>query len=125
MILMRLKKINFEHLKKARIENAKLRKNIVPAIVLVLLSTLSLVYLIFNVDPDKFWSKPLFFLLVFLDSFFIFTIIFAKKRRGLISAIIICATLLLRLLGQPSFYFPLVLIGVGFVFEVIFTLKNR
>ncbi|KKQ26113.1 MAG: hypothetical protein US39_C0002G0039 [Microgenomates group bacterium GW2011_GWC1_37_12b] len=125
MILMRLKKINFEHLKKARIENAKLRKNIVPAIVLVLLSTLSLVYLIFNVDPDKFWSKPLFFLLVFLDSFFIFTIIFAKKRRGLISAIIICATLLLRLLGQTSFYFPLVLIGVGFVFEVIFTLKNR
>ncbi|KKQ44324.1 MAG: hypothetical protein US62_C0028G0011 [Candidatus Woesebacteria bacterium GW2011_GWA1_37_8] len=122
---MRLKKINFEHLKKARIENAKLRKNIVPAIVLVLLSTLSLVYLIFNVDPDKFWSKPLFFLLVFLDSFFIFTIIFAKKRRGLISAIIICATLLLRLLGQTSFYFPLVLIGVGFVFEVIFTLKNR
>ena len=122
---MKLKKINFKSIKNERQESSKLRKNINTAVITIIFLLFALLYLIINIDPKIFWAKPLFFLILFLILFLFFTILFAKKRRGLISALVVCIFLLLRLLGQTSYYYLGGLIFIGLVIELLYIIKNR
>lgn len=122
---MDLKKINFQRIKKERVENAHLRKNVVVSFIIIFGLTASLLYLVLNVNPDKFWAKPIFFLLFFANWFYIFSVLFSKKRRGVIAAGVITLCLFMRYLDVDNIYYFLAVVAAGGIFELVFYLKNR
>lgn len=122
---MELKKINFQKVKRNRLENVHLHKNIFVSFSIIVLLICAIIYLIINVNPEKFWAVPLFLILSFTAFFYTFSVLFAKKRRGLIAASALTTTLLIRIVGVNNVYFYLAVIIVAMIVEVFLTLKNR
>ncbi len=99
--------------RKVRKEKVKRRKNFFSSLLLiVLLLTLMFCFLYF-VDPDSLISRISFFIFVFLVVLFIAAFVFANSRRGLITAFVITAFLVLRLLGIGNVLNLILLVGLA------------
>lgn len=122
---MELKKIHLQEIKKNRLEGVHLRRNIFYSLTFVALSTALIIFIITTVDPTIWWAKPTFLFLIFIDCFYLFSVIFAKRRRGLVSALFIISSLILLMFGVKNTLLILALFATGLTTELVLTLKKR
>jgi tryptophan-rich sensory protein len=108
-----------------RLEKVKFRKGLIPAILLSITFIFLTGYFMYKTDPDKQWALQIFLLLVFLASYFTFSVIFTKNRRGLIGAIIFVIILFLRYIGLKNILLPIPLIMIGLLIESFYLWKNK
>lgn len=99
----------------------------------------SLAYIIINFDPMSKFSifpakqdlaprdnfqfpiLPIFFIVVFLSTFSLSAFLLNNSRRGLFMALFIVANLLLRLFNITHPFFPILLIALFFVLDLLFS----
>src|SRR3989338_11715455 len=74
-----------------------------------------------GITPDTSGVIPFFFVILLLALFFSLSIIFANKRRGIISSLVIEIFLLLRYFDIGNLINLLLLAGVAVAFEFYFT----
>jgi len=121
---MKLAKIELESLRKNRIEGHGIRKKIAVSLSAIVFLTLLLVYIIIFVDPEKSWAKPVFFVFVFADFYYIFSVLLIKKRRGFLVASFLTAALIFRYAGANIFYYAGALIAC-ILTELFFIIRKR
>lgn len=73
----------------------------------------------FNLFAVSIDASFFFFLLLFVTLFFLFTFIFANKRRGILSSLLICFILFIRSLGFRSGYQVGILLIIVFLVEYL------
>lgn len=122
---MKLTQINLENVRKGRLESQSIRRKIFPSLIVIVCTSLLLVYLILTVNPDYFWARVAFFLLVFIDVYYIFSVLFIKRGRGLISALVITLALIFKYYGITNVYYYFGLVGAGIVVELIFKFRRH
>lgn len=77
--------------------------------------------IVYFISPDTSGVIPFFFVILLLALFFSLSIIFANKRRGIISSLVIEIFLLLRYFDIGNLINLLLLAGVAVAFEFYFT----
>ena len=96
----------------------KLRKNFLPTLIAITVLWGSLGMLVYFVDPYKFGSVILFFILLFFATFFTFSMLLANSRRGAIFAVIITLFMFLKYIGVGSLLNLLLLTGLALTLEI-------
>ncbi len=109
--------------KRRRKQELKERKNYLPTIGLTFGLWGAVVLFVFLVDPQRQGAIPLFFLLIFMGSFFTFSILFGNTRRGILVALATVTLLGLRVVGMANPLNILLLLGAFTAFELYFS-KN-
>lgn len=95
----------------------KLRKNFLPTLIAIIVLWGSLGMLIYFVDPYKFGSLIIFFILVFFATFFTFSMLFVNSRRGAISAVVITLSMFLKYIGVGNVFNLILLVGIAITLE--------
>lgn len=104
------------------------RKRLLHFIIAFAIFSIALFELIYFVDPHQkiefytFMIDPiiLFFILVFLASYLIFTYIFINSIKGVFFALFVVATLLLRMLGYTESSYVVILLLIVLLSIVYF-----
>lgn len=122
---MKLTKIELETTRKHRLESHKIRKSILLSVSIIILTTSALIYLIIFVSPEKYWAIPTFFVLFLIEFFYVFSILFVKRRRGLLAALILSSLLILKYFGVTKYLFYLIPVFLGIVIELFLSFKRR
>lgn len=84
---------------------------------------ISLAGLVYFIEPDTFGATPLFFVLVFFALLFMFALVFADRRRGLIASTSLTFFLLLAYLGVGNILNLILIIAIATSVELYFSLK--
>lgn len=122
---MKLTKINLEATRKRRLEGHIIRKGVLVSVSVIILVTSVLLYIVFFVSPDIFWAIPTFFILMFVDFFYIFSILFVKRGRGLIAATTLTFVIILKYIDVTTYLFYLVPLSLGIAVELFLNFKRR
>jgi hypothetical protein len=96
----------------------RIRKRLLHFIIAFAIFIIALVELIYFVDPYQkieiytflIDPKVIFFILIFLASYLIFTYIFLNSIKGIFLALFVIATLLLRMLGYTEGSYVVILL---------------
>jgi hypothetical protein len=96
----------------------RIRKRLLHFIIAIAIFSLGLIELIYFVDPYQkieFYTfiidpRVLFFILIFLTAYLIFTYILLNSIKGVFLALFVVATLLLRMLGYTEGSYVVVLL---------------
>jgi len=99
------------------------RKNFLPTLLVTVLLWLLLGALVYFVDPQTFGVIPLFFVTVFVSFLFMFSLIFANSRRGLIISISLSLYILLMYLGVGNILNLILIVAIAACIELYFSLK--
>lgn len=91
------------------------RKNFLPSLVITLLLFTSLVLTIYFLDPASSLNILIFFILIFTLSFFIFSLILANSKRGLIISFCITLFIILRYFGIGNILNAVLIAGIGII----------
>jgi len=103
----------------------KKRRNFLPSFLVTLLFSLILAYIVLFIPPNSTWHVFLFYLILFLLTFFIFAFTFANSRRGFLLSLCFVLILLLKqeqLLNWLNF---VLVLGLGFTIEIYFSNKTK
>lgn len=111
----------------------KIRKRLLHFIIAFAIFAIALFELIYFVDPHQkielytFMIDPiiLFFILIFLASYLIFTYIFINSIKGVFFALFVVATLLLRMLGYTEGSYVVVLLLIVLLSIVYFRRPSK
>jgi len=99
--------------KRKRKEIIKRRKNFFPTLVITILLWISILLIVFFMDPFTPGVLPLLFFLLFLSLIFSLSIIFEDSKRGLIFSLAIIFFLILRFMGLGNPINFLLILGVA------------
>lgn len=100
------------------------RRNFLPSFLVTLLFSLVLVYIVLFIPPDSNWHVFLFYLILFLLTFFISAFIFANSRRGFLLSLCLVLILFLKQEQLLNWLNLILVLGLGFTIEIYFS-KNR
>ncbi len=106
-----------KHTEEATRNRVKYRKNFLPLIIVIIFFLILAIGEVYFVDPFTPGALPLFFLIVFLGLFFLFSTIFAHSRRGFLAASILTVFLILRYLGVGTIFNFLLLLAIAVSLE--------
>lgn len=107
------------HLKiKHRVEELRRRKNFLPTLIITITLWIILAGIVYFVDPQQMFAIPLFFLFAFLAILFTASLLFANRRRGLLTSLVIILFLILRYFGVGNMLNAILLIGIAVTFEI-------
>jgi len=94
-------------------------------LIVFVLSFGALIYLALNYSPSESLSLiPVFFALLFISTFSLFTFLLNNSRRGFLLGLLVISYLLLRLNGLTSPFFAILLLILFGGIELFF-LKRR
>ena len=110
--------------KEARQKEVKLRKNVFPTLLFIVLLWTALGGLIYFIDPFSFGAIPTLFVLMFLAFLFTFSFLFASRRRGITLAIATTSFFILRYFGVGNILNLLLILGVVVALELYFYKKT-
>lgn len=96
------------------------RKNFLPTLLITIFLWSLLAGLIYFVDPDTFGALPLFFILLFASFLFIFSLLFASTRRGLITSISLSLFSVLLYLGVGNILNLILILAIAVCIELYF-----
>jgi hypothetical protein len=99
------------------------RKNFLPTLLVTVFLWISLVGLIYFVDPGVFGVIILFFVLIFFALLFTFSLIFANSRRGITIAIASIFFLFLTYLGIGNILNLILVFAIALCIELYFSLR--
>lgn len=91
------------------------RKNFFPSLAITILLGISLALIVYFTDPSESIFVFIFFLNLFLFSMFIFSLLFANSRRGLIISISLNLFVILRYFGVGNILNAVLLTGLGII----------
>lgn len=91
------------------------RKNFLPSLVITILLGISLALIIYFTDPSESIFVFIFFLNLFLFSMFIFSLLFANSRRGLIISVCLTLFVILRYFGVGNILNAVLITGLGII----------
>lgn len=91
------------------------RKNFLPSLVITILLGISLALIVYFTDPSESIFVFIFFLNLFLFSMFIFSLLFANSRRGLIISVCLTLFVILRYFGVGNILNAVLLAGLGII----------
>ncbi len=104
--------------KEIRKEMILRRKNFLPSLIIILVLFLSLIAIINFTDPASQIFILLLFINIFLFLFFLFALIFANSRRGLIASTCITLFLIFRLFGIGNVLNAILIACLGIIAEI-------
>lgn len=93
------------------------RKNFLPSLIITFLLFLSLVSTVYFIEPRSSMFIFLFFVNFFSFVFFIFSLIFASSRRGLIVSTCLTIFVILRFFGVGNILNLILIVGLGIIIE--------
>lgn len=120
---LKINLINKGSKKKARKQEAKKRKNFLPTLIIAIFLWVGVALFINSVNPYSFGALQLLLIIIFVASFFTFSLLFANTRRGFISATFLVMFLALRYLGIGNIVNLSLLAGLFITIEMYFS-KN-
>lgn len=101
-----------------RIEELRRRKNFLPTLIITIILWLILAGIVYFIDPQQMIAIPLFFLITFLAILFTASLLFANRRRGLLTSLVIMLFLILRYFGVGNMLNAILLVGIAVAFEI-------
>ncbi len=100
------------------------RRKVLPSLVVTVLLLLSLVLVVYFTDPSSSLSVVLFFINIFSFLFFMFSLLFANSRRGLLISSCLTIFLVLRLFGIGNVLNLILIVGLGIIIEIYANFKK-
>lgn len=97
------------------------RKNFLPTLLITIFLWSLLGLLIYFVDPSTFGALPLFFVLLFASFLFMFSLLFASTRRGLITSLSLTLFSVLLYLGVGNILNIFLILAIAICVEVYFS----
>ena len=101
-----------------RKEQVLKRKNFLPTLLITIILWLLLGGLVYFVDPNSFGALPAFFVLFFASFLFMFSLLFASTRRGLITSISLTLFSMLLYLGVGNVLNLFLIIAIAICVEL-------
>lgn len=113
--------------KETRREMILRRKNFLPSLVITFLLLISLVAIIYFTDPNLSLFRFLFFINLFGFLFFLFSILFASSKRGLIISVCLSVFAVFRYFGIGNILNAILITSLGIIAEIYerFTKRNQ
>ena len=99
------------------------RKNFLPTLLITIFLWIIFGGLIYFIDPGSFAAIPLFFTLLFFCLLFMFSLIFANSRRGIVATIAVTLFLILMYLGVGNILNLILIVAIATCIELYFSLK--
>ncbi len=94
------------------------RKNFLPTLIISMVLWALLGGIVYFVDPDTFGALPIFFVLLFLSFLFMFSLLFASTRRGLITSISLSLFSILLYLGVGNILNLVLILAIAICVEL-------
>lgn len=111
--------------KEIRKEMILRRKNFLPSLIVIFLLFTSIVSIVYFADPDSAFIIAIFFINLFGLFFFLFSILLASSKRGLILATCLTSFAIFRYLGIGNILNALLIAGLGIIAEVYAKFTKR
>ena len=103
-----------------RKEQVLKRKNFLPTLLVTIILWLLLGGLVYFVDPNTFGALPAFFILLFASFLFMFSLLFASTRRGLITSLSLSLFSILLYLGVGNVLNLFLILAIAICIELYF-----
>lgn len=107
-------------MRQRRNREIKSRKNFLPSLLVTVFLFILIVLLILSTNPDNLFFVFLFFVLSFGFFVFLFSLLLANTRRGIIAALAIVTFLVLRYFGVGNLLNGILIIGATIASEIYF-----
>lgn len=91
------------------------RKNFLPSLIITFILLISLITIVYFTDPKSTVFIIIFFVNLFTLLFFLFSLILANSKRGIIIASCITIFMLLKMFGVGNILNALLLIGIAII----------
>lgn len=101
------------------------RKNFLPSLVITFLLLLSLISIVYFTDPKQSLFVILFLANTFSFFFFLFSLILASSRRGLIISICLTTFVIFRLFGIGNILNAILIAGLGIIADIYARFTKR
>jgi len=101
------------------------RKNFLPSLIISCLLFISLASLIYFTDPKFTIFVYIFFINLFTLLFFVFSLIFAHTRRGLITAMCVTTFTIFKFFGIENILNAILIISLGIISEIYAETSKR
>lgn len=116
---MRFPRPNYTRVKEQKLK----RKNFFPSLLVTVFLWIVTAGVVYFLDPGTFGAVPFFFVIIFFDFLFTFSLIFAGSRRGMVATIASTLFLILLYLGVGNILNLILIVAIAGSIELYFSLK--